>query len=302
MLRPYAILNVFTDEPLAGNPLAVVLESSGLDDALMQKIAGEFNLSETVFVTGFEDGGLRAPVRIFTPGGELPFAGHPTVGTAILLALEAGLGEGSAPAQKVILEERIGAVHCDVKVGDGRGSGRFTLPQLPSQVGETRSKEAIAAALGLSASDIGFGSHQPARWSGGAPFTIVPVEGLEAIRRIEPESNAWASAFGSGHHNNAFVYSSQCENADSHFHARMFWPAAGIKEDPATGSAVAAFAGAVMAYKKPSDGIHLYRIEQGFEMGRPSLIELQLDIKDGALVTARIGGEAVVTARGNLMI
>lgn len=294
MQRRYALLDVFADQALAGNPLAVVLDGAGLDDQMMQKIAGEFNLSETVFVTSLADDGARANIRIFTPLHELPFAGHPTVGTAMLLASEANASSN----HEIVLEEKIGPVHCMVNAG----SASFKLPQLPEPCGETGPNATIAEALGLSESDIGFDSHQPSQWSGGVPYSLVPVKTIEAISSIYPNPAIWADAFGEGHHNNAFVYCRECVNPSHDFHARMFWPGAGVREDPATGSAVAAFAGLIMDREDLGDGTHSFKIEQGYEMGRPSLISLELVVGGGALVSARIGGSVVIVARGALLI
>ncbi len=298
MQRRYALLDVFTDRPLSGNPLAVVLDGAGLDDDVMQKIAGEFNLSETVFITSTEN--ERAHLRIFTPTQELPFAGHPTVGTAMLLVSE-GVAENSGDHQ-IVLEEKIGPVHCVVRLGPDNDGASFDLPQLPEICGKTGSSLAIADALGLHVRDIGFDNHHPGQWSAGVPFSLVPVSGLDTIARIRPVPSNWSGAFGEGHRSNAFVYCRECAEAGHDYHARMFWPEAGVGEDPATGSAVAAFAGQIMAREKPGDGTHSFKIEQGYEMGRPSLICLELVVANGTLVSARIGGKAVVVARGTLLI
>lgn len=297
MKRRYVTLDVFTTRRHAGNPLAVVLQSEGLDTAAMQAIACEFNLSETVFVAPPEAPGHRAAIRIFTPGAELPFAGHPTVGTAVWLALtDHATGEA---ADLLVLEETVGAVSCAVQVtGSHAGHAVFTLPRLPERVGETAAPAALAAALGLSAGDIGFDAHRPAIFSAGVPFHYVPLATREAVARARLDGTHWAAAFGGA---GAFLYSREIAEVGHDFHARMFWPAAGVNEDPATGSAVAAFAGAVMAYDKPEDGDHRLVIEQGYEMGRPSQIALELSVRGGALVSARIGGSAVVVSEGVLL-
>jgi trans-2,3-dihydro-3-hydroxyanthranilate isomerase len=300
MHRRYALLDVFTDQPLSGNPLAVVLDGDGLACSLMQRIAGEFDLSETVFVTSVDDDGARAKIRIFTPMQELPFAGHPTVGTAILLAGEQPNDDGAR--REIVLEEGIGAVRCVVSSGPMGARASFELPRLPEPCGDTGSSSVIATALGLDESDIGFDNHYAEQWSAGLPFSLVPVQGLKAIEEINHDPGFWSAAFGEGHHNNAFVYTRECVEEGSDFHARMFWPGAGVREDPATGSAVAAFAGLIVAREKPGDGKHSYRIEQGYEMGRPSQIKLELSVVGGVLDSARIGGGAVVLARGSLLI
>lgn len=300
MSRRFYTLDVFTTEQLAGNPLAVVLDSAGLNDHAMQSIAREFNLSETVFVHPPVDARSRASLRIFTPGRELPFAGHPTVGTAVLLAiLDHGGGHGHVAFD---LEERIGLVPCAVEVkSDGLGKAVFTLPRLPAPMGDAANDIALAAALGLKPGDIGFDRHRPGVFGAGVGFTLVPVSGRDALARARPDMAHW-SGIRPGDHPNAFVYTRETANPAHHFRARMFAPGMGIGEDPATGSAVAAFVGAVMEHEAPDDGQHLLIIEQGYEMGRPSQIELQLVVEGGELVSAAIGGSAVILSQGSLRL
>src|SRR5205085_11553133 len=180
MRRRFVTLDVFTEKRFAGNPLAVVLEPDGLDTAAMQSIAREFNLSETVFVQPPENKSHRAKLRIFTPASELPFAGHPTVGTAVLLALR----DGGDNERDFILEENIGFVPCRVNP-KAKESGRatFDLPRLPEEIGAPADNATIAAALSIAVDEIGFDRMPVQRWSAGAPYTIVPVRGLEAIGR-----------------------------------------------------------------------------------------------------------------------
>lgn len=296
--RRYTVLDVFTDRPLAGNPLAVVLEADGLGDVAMQAIAREFNLSETVFVLPPADSRHRASMRIFTPGRELPFAGHPTVGTAVLLAL-LDKAKG-ASAEAFGLEQKIGIVPCVAEPGDDRlGRARFRLPRLPQIGGEGVSIDKAARALGLTPAEIGFGRHLPSRHSAGVAFDLVPVASLDAIGRARPTA-AFMEAFGDSGHPAAYVYTAETVEEGSRFHARMFAPGMGIAEDPATGSAAAAFAGALMQFEPLGDGTHDFVIEQGYEMGRPSLIALQIVIENGALTSAEIGGDAVIVAEGTL--
>ena len=301
MPRRFYTLDVFTDRALAGNPLAVVLDSQGLTDVAMQAIAREFNLSETVFVLPPADPHQRASLRIFTPGRELPFAGHPTVGTAVLLGcLDHGPSHGTVAFG---LEEKVGLVPCAVEVtGDGRGLATFTLPRLPESLGEPGDRVALAAALGLKASEIGFPGHAPSIFSAGVGFTFVPVNGAEALARARPNLTHWKDAIRPADHANAFVYTNEVTEAGSAYHARMFAPDLGVGEDPATGGAVAAFAGAVMAFDRPRDGDHSLIVEQGYEMGRPSQITLGLTVKDEKLVRATIGGSAVVVGEGSLRL
>ena len=298
MRRTFHTLDVFTDTPFAGNPLAVVLDCDGLSTDRMQAIAREFNLSETVFVLDPVDPVNTARLRIFTPTRELPFAGHPTIGAAVLIAqLRAPQmlgGEGLALA----LEEPVGVIACAVRRPKGQaGRASFALPVLPESLGEARDASTVAAALGLHADDIGFDAHRSSVWSAGNPFTFVPVASLEAIGRACPDPALFAQAFD-GARPAAFLYTQEVMREGSHVHARMFAPGLGISEDPATGSAAAAFAGVAAQFEQPEDGDHLLVIEQGFEMGRPSIIHLRLQIEGGALVGGSVGGAAVMVSQG----
>lgn len=301
MARRYAVLDVFTNQPLAGNPLAVVLDGDGLSDQRMQAIAREFNLSETVFVLPADNPAHSARLRIFTPARELPFAGHPTIGTAILLAKER-FGETDADQNAmVVLEETIGNIRCGVVLKNGAaGFAEFDVPRLARAAPPLGDREIIAAALGLEPNEVGFENHRPSSFEAGLPFAFVPVANLDALRRARPMLTHWDEAFGRHDHNDAYVYCRQTTANDSTFSARMFAPDMGIAEDPATGSAAAAFAGVVQHFDRLPDGTHFLRIEQGFDMGRPSLIDLEIDIAATNLKAVRIGGQAVVIARGEI--
>jgi len=298
MSRRFATLDVFTADRLTGNPLAVVLDAEGLDTNDMQAIAGEFNLSETVFVFSPADSRQRADIRIFTPKRELPFAGHPTVGTAVLLALLDQAGKPGALAFG--LKEVVGVVSCAVEVAnESSGSARFRLPKLPEQWAAGRESSECAWALSLDPTEIGFDRHVPSRHSAGVQYDLVPVSSLDALARATPSAEAFEKAFGDSGHPAAYAYTRRENGAG--FRARMFGLGMGIHEDPATGSAAAAFAGALMQCEPLGDGEHDILIEQGFEMGRPSIINLQMVIKSGALVSAEIGGNAVLVSRGELL-
>lgn len=300
MSRRFVTLDVFTTRPHAGNPLAVVLDSEGLDTAAMQTIAREFNLSETVFVAAPANPAHRAAVRIFTPGQELPFAGHPTVGTAVLLALR-DAAEGRA-ADRLVLEEKVGLVPCAIALGNARSAhATFTLPKLPETIAQPIADAALAEALGLELADLGFEGHRPSAFSAGVAYTMVPVSGREVVAQARVAGAAFERAVAAAPNGNAFVYCRETDEAGHHYHARMFWPDVGVTEDPATGSAVAAFAGAIMAFDRPGDGVHCFVIEQGYEMGRPSQIELTLTVAGGVLASATIGGGAVVMSEGVLL-
>ena len=291
--RSFVTLDVFTTRRFAGNPLAVVLDAEGLDDVAMQAIAREFNLSETVFVLPPAEPRHKAALRIFTPGRELPFAGHPTVGTAVLLALRSETG---ADAQAFGLEEKVGIVPCVVEPrGEGEGYARFRLPRLPEYLDGAMQPVDAAASLGLDPKEIGFDLHMPSRHSAGNPFDFVPLRDLDAVARAKPQPARAGSGTGT------FVYTREATEAGRHFHARMFGAQGiGVYEDPATGSAAAAFAGVLMQFEKLGEGEHSFVIEQGYEMGRPSEIDLQLTIREGALASAEIGGSAVIVSEGTL--
>jgi trans-2,3-dihydro-3-hydroxyanthranilate isomerase len=295
--RRFATLDVFTKTPFTGNPLAVVLESEGLETQTMQSIAREFNLSETVFVLPPVDPAHRAALRIFTPGGELPFAGHPTVGTAVLLCHL----DGQRATSEMVLEEKIGAVHCRVgSSSDRAGRAEFDVPRVPVQEAGTLDLAAAAAALGLTAVDLGDAGWPAERWSAGNPFTFLRLRGLESMGRCRVDPARFDGAFGGVRHPAVFLYCGETVTAGHTFHARMFAPSLGILEDPATGSAAAAFAGYLAKHGGYDDGAHHLRIEQGFEMGRPSLIELTLTMRSGRLASAAIGGDAVIVSEGRL--
>lgn len=298
--RDYLIYDVFTDRAGAGNPLAVVLDAEGLDAKAMQRIAADFNFSETTFVTPAGDPAHTARVRIFTPHYEMPFAGHPTVGTAIALAESAG-GD-AAGAEILVLEENIGPVRCAVTRAEAAPFAEFDLPRLPERLALEVDAAAVGAALGLDPQDIGFENHRIGLWSAGVPYVAVPVSGLEAAARARIDSAAWtqlAPARGDAIAACAYVYCRQAVNSGASFHARMLMPEA-PHEDPATGSAAAAFAGAIAAFDRPLDGPLQLWIEQGVEMGRPSAIRLSMELAGGELAAARIGGHAVKASGGRL--
>jgi trans-2,3-dihydro-3-hydroxyanthranilate isomerase len=296
--RRYATLDVFTAARFAGNPLAVVLDAEGLDTAGMQAIAREFNLSETVFVLPPAARAPRARVRIFTPARELPFAGHPTVGTAVLLAIRDGC-HGTA---ELVLEEQVGDVRCHVRVsGNGIGHAEFDLPRLPEREAGEVDRDAMARALGLSAGDLAVDGWPIERWSAGNPFTFVPLSSLDAARRCRVDLATFDGAFRTSSRAAAFVFSRETVESGREFHARMFAPSFGVLEDPATGSAVAAFAGYLAARGCHADGDHVVRVEQGVEMGRPSLIDLRMTMTGGRLAAASIGGSAVIVSEGTLI-
>ncbi len=295
MRRRYHILDVFTATPLTGNPLAVVLDSDGLDGAAMQRIAREFNLSETVFVSEPHDPVNAARIRIFTPATELPFAGHPTVGTAVLLAklqapdLLAGQDVG------LVLEETIGPVTCSVRHRRGEAAhASFDVPRLPEPAGAPPSTAALAALTGLEPQAIGFARHEPARLSAGVAFTFVPLASLAALARVVLRGGE------DGPRQAFYFYAPDGSGRPHAFRARMMATGLGVREDPATGAAAAAFAGALLKGEQLRDGDHDCTLEQGVEMGRPSLLGLSFSVEAGRLARIAVGGSAVLVAEGVL--
>ncbi len=300
---PFHTLDVFTDTPLGGNPLAVVLDAEGLDKARMQAIAREFNLSETVFVLPAEAPAHTARLRIFTPKGELPFAGHPTVGTAVLLAELNGADAGARRDAIIVLEEEVGPVRVGVRMRPGEAPfAAFDVPKLPRDGGAPAPEDQIAAALGLAPSEIGFENHVPSRFTAGIAFTFVPVRDLETIGRARIVAQHWAAGFRGDSLGAAYLYCRQTVHTHSHFHARMFAPGLGLPEDPATGAAAAAFAGVLHRFDAPTSGAHSCLIEQGYEMSRPSSITLEVEIAGGEMRNVRIGGHAVHVMKGELAV
>lgn len=298
--RKYLVYDVFTTEGLAGNPLAIVLDAEGLDTAAMQRIAREFNLSETSFVSPPQHLAHKARIRIFTPAYELPFAGHPTVGTAIALA---ELAWTERMDQILVLEENIGLLRCAISSNSSSTFAEFDLPELPRQLELNVEPEVVGAALGLGPHEIGFENHRVGLWTAGVPYITVPVAGLDVIGRVKLDNQAWMELSpqrGDGKRASAYVYTRDTVHHDSAFHARMFVPGTPSYEDPATGSAAAAFSGAIARFDELAEGPTQFWIEQGMEMGRPSRIRLEIDVDGGKMFAARIGGNAVKVAEGLL--
>ncbi|MCJ8518342.1 trans-2,3-dihydro-3-hydroxyanthranilate isomerase [Pseudorhizobium tarimense] len=302
MARRYGIYDVFTDKMLAGNPLAVIFDGEGLDDEAMQAIAREMNLSETVFVQPAANPAHTAKLCIFTPTRELPFAGHPTVGTAVALG-ELQHGSDGDIDMVCVLEEKVGPVRCAVRLRrQSAGFAEFDLPKTPVPIDLPLDRQGLADALSLNAGSIGFENHLVSVWSAGVPFVMIPVHNLTSVQSLDFDASLWekVAPFVEGGLASAYVYCRGAVNHQARFHARMFSPDMGIAEDPATGSAVAALAGAIHQFDALPDGHHPILVEQGVEMGRPSYIHLHVDVKEGLIAKARIGGQAVRLARGTL--
>lgn len=303
MARRYSIYDVFTNRKLSGNPLAVFFDGDGLADGAMQAIAREMNLSETVFLQSSSNPAYAARLRIFTPGKELPFAGHPTVGTAVALA-ERDHGTGEANMDLVcVLEENVGPVRCAVRLRAGdAGFAEFDLPKKPQRINLPLDYQGLADALSVKSTDMGFENHVASIWSAGVPFLMIPLHNLAIVQNLEFDPLLWerAAPFVEGALASAYVYCRGGVHHQAKFHARMFSPDMGISEDPATGAAVAALSGAIRHFDALPDGHHPLLVEQGVEMGRPSFIYLHIDVKDAEIAKARIGGQAVRLAEGTV--
>ena len=287
MSRRYVTVDVFTAQPFGGNPLAVVLDAEGLDTAAMQAIAREFNYSETTFVLPPADPAHTAHVRIFTPVHELPFAGHPNVGTAYVLA-----AEGHA-AGRLVFEEAAGLVPVDITRNGGRVvSAELTAPQPLQRLGEMPA-EAVADCLMLNTADIVTANHPPLAASVGVRFVLAEIVSRDALRRARLDPAAFARHLPCQGADSVYFYTRD-GGAGFDLHARMLWP--GMGEDPATGSATVTLA-ALLAEAGP-DGEVALRIEQGRDMGRPSTL-LTRTVKAGGVVrSAHVGGQCAMVMRG----
>lgn len=289
----YLLLDVFTREPLKGNPLAVVTMADGLLDGEMQAIAREFNLSETVFIQKPHVERNTASVRIFTPRVELPFAGHPTVGAAVALGLQ-------NKVSAVRLEEQVGLITALFEKVDKRsGEARFALPKLPVQTATLTDTLGLAQALGIEVEDIGCGPYRPGVYSAGVEFHLVPVRNGDVLKRLSPNMQIWSKIFPYAR-NSVYIFTETPNERDNDLAARMFAPGMGLSEDPGTGAAAAALIGLLSQHAEVGTGQTDFVLRQGHEMGRPCRISIQLRKDNDVLVHGGIGGHAVIVGEGVL--
>jgi trans-2,3-dihydro-3-hydroxyanthranilate isomerase len=291
----YHLLDVFTAEPYRGNPLAVFVDPPALTDVQMQRIAGELNLSETVFTWSPATPDEPWPTRIFTPASEIPFAGHPTVGAAFLLA-SLGLAADPANGGELTLDEQVGTVAVTVTRDEhGRPDEAWlTVPRTSVPVGCAAAGPA-AAALGLSEQDLHAGLPVEG-WSAGVPFTVVPVADVGALGRARVDMARWEQDVATTDASHLYVVTS---TGARRWQVRMFAPAMGITEDPATGAAAAAFSGYLLAHASDEDAAR-WLIDQGIEMGRASLLMLDIDRRGDEPSVVRIGGTSVHLGEGQV--
>lgn len=292
--------DVFTDRVFGGNPLAVFPQADNLTTDQMQRTAGELNLSETVFVFPPDRPDHTARLRIFTPRAELPFAGHPTVGTAFVLA-SIGRIPLTGARTAVVLEEGVGPVAVSIAARDGRPTAaQLTAARLPELGPAVPGREDSAAVLSLGVSDLADG-RAPRGASCGVPYFFIPLRDRAALARARLDRAVWDRAFSSAWAPHLFPYTLDAgDSAD--VRARMFAPALGIVEDPATGSAAAAMAGLLAPQLPDSGRVLRFVIDQGVEMGRPSRMEVEAD-RDGTAISAvRVGGASVLVSEGTMEI
>jgi len=298
MKYPFHLVDVFTDRPLAGNQLAVVLDADGLEPSRMQPIAREFNFSETTFVTPAAAEGCDWRVRIFTPVEELPMAGHPTIGTAVVLH---ALGRVS---ERTVFELGVGPTHVRVRPGWAE------MEQRPASFGaEHHDHAALAAALSIPPEELTETGLPAQSVSSGVPYLIVAIRSLAAMRRLRPRPDDLRATLAPFPGTAVYCFSTEVERPGFDAHCRMFAPHLGVAEDPATGSAAGPL-GCYLATRLPAQGdgtrgTRSFRFEQGIEMGRPSLIEVSVDraADTGGTITAvRVAGEAQRFAEGWLTL
>lgn len=295
----YLTLDVFTATPFGGNQLAVFPDASGIPDAQLLPIAREFNFSEVTFCYPAADPAHTRRVRIFTPTGEIPFAGHPTIGTAAALALTEGALEGASG--RFVLELGVGPVPVDVRRESERIAwAEFSVAKLPEAGPQAPTLNTLAEILSLDPAELAGGSSSPQALSCGYPFLIVPLRTVEAVSRARVRVERWEQTLRNWWAPEILVAARDPHGGERHWRARMFGPGIDITEDPATGSAIAVL-GAFLAAREPRrDGTFAWTVDQGIEMGRPSRLAVNVDKADGVVTAIRVAGHAVAMSEGRL--
>ncbi|HSC32452.1 MAG TPA: PhzF family phenazine biosynthesis protein [Gemmatimonadaceae bacterium] len=292
--------DVFTNQLFGGNPLAVFPDATGIPEDSLQRIAREFNLSETVFVYPPERPEHTKRLRIFTPAAELPFAGHPTVGAAHALATLGKVPLRGAET-KIVFEEKVGPVPVLIRATDGKPTfAQLTAAQAPEIGPPTPGRSVLADVLALEATDIQGGMTAPQGVSCGLPFLIVPLKDRDAVRRAHVRMDHWESSIKSYWAPQILVFSRDAEREDADVHARVFVPGLSVPEDPATGSAATALGAYLAARDTRADGTLRWVVEQGIEMGRPSLLEIVVEKAGGDIQSVKVGGETVMVSEGQI--
>ena len=296
----FVTLDVFTTTVFGGNPLAVFPDARGLSDAQLQAITAEFNYSESTFVLPSEDPAATARVRIFTPFHEIPFAGHPNIGTAIALA-RAGQVFGRPVRDRLRFEEQVGLVNIDILTHDGSPTGaRFMAPG-EIGCGPMFEESAIAETIDLSGREIRCDRHMPRLASLGVGFVFAEVDGPATLARCAPVTDRFRTHLPAELAQGLCVYARTGEPPDLHVRARVFAPLEGIAEDPATGSA-AAVLGALLAGVEDVVGRLSITVVQGIEMGRPGRIDVNVERDSAGSSIVHVSGNAVPVMRGTLSL
>tara|TARA_Y100001960_G_scaffold52489_1_gene53524 strand:+ start:198 stop:1094 length:897 start_codon:yes stop_codon:yes gene_type:complete len=289
----YFTCDVFTEKRFCGNQLAVLPHADGLSDSEMQTIAREFNFSETAFVFPPEKGHTRK-VRIFTPTTEVPFAGHPNIGTAFVLTETGELG-GDIP-ESICFEEKAGLVPIEISENPS-GQRQFELKAPESLTARPfKAASTIADALSLNLDQIIEKHHPPSSASVGLPFLIVELQDTPALADIQVNLESFNNLLNQGSPPYIFVYTQNTHRAD--IQARMFAPLDGIMEDPATGSANCALAALLAHYSELSSGDFSWQVLQGLEMGRPSQLRIRATKENGSVTGSWVAGSCVMVAEG----
>ena len=295
----FITVDVFTDTQFGDNPLAVVIDANGLSSEQMQKIAAEFNLAETTFVLPPKAAGHTAHVRIFTPRAEMPFAGHPNVGTAFVVAREGSCYGRPLSGQSLMFEEAAGLVRMELlKQGSEITGARLAAPQ-PLVVGDTMAPEVVAEACSIAAADIETRNHPPCIAGCGAPFVFAELKQRGALAAAQPRVDVFTRHFPRERVTGIHLYVRTDEDALD-LQSRMFAPLHGVFEDPATGSANVALVGLLAKLRREPDLRLSLKIGQGVDMGRPSLLQAHADKTAGQVVATFIGGNCVPVMRGVL--
>ncbi|MBC6404515.1 MAG: PhzF family phenazine biosynthesis protein [Rhodospirillales bacterium] len=301
MHYPYVTADVFSASVFGGNPLAVITDAQGLSDAQMQAIAREFNYAETAFVLPATLEGAAKRVRIFTPMAEVPFAGHPNVGTAVVLARSGTLGS-VRPGTQIVFEELAGPVPITL-LGEGEEitGAELTAPTIKPLGSEIAPAEA-AVLLSLREEHICFGRHPPVVASAGLAFLMVELSNLTALGSAHVDVGRLAALERAHDFNGVFLYTAEPSEAAPDFRARMFAPSHGIPEDPVTGSANAALGILLASATATETGTLRWTVEQGVEMGRPGRVEITAVRSNWEVTQIRIAGRAVEVCRGGMTL
>jgi trans-2,3-dihydro-3-hydroxyanthranilate isomerase len=298
MKLSFVTVDVFTDRRFGGNPLAVVLDGHGLATEQMQSIACEFNLAETTFVLPPRDPRHSAEVRIFTPRAELPFAGHPNIGTAFVLA-RLGSSYGRVLGEPLTFEEKAGLVRLDlIKEASSVIGARLAAPQ-PLVRGEDIAAEVVAAACSIGVGDIETANHRPCLASCGIAIAFAELKSRAALAAARPRPELFCGRLGADRATGILLHVPERDGGVD-LQVRMFAPLYGVPEDPATGSANVALAGLLASLRAEPDLNLRLRIAQGIDMGRPSLLEASAEKRDGRVTGMWIGGRCVPMMQGVL--